>query len=70
MAQCVWNPIAGFLLEPESACQENQVLCLLGDRSSGKSKALEHLLCTSADGDHDFIPMVGWSPAVDIRCLS
>ena len=49
MAQCVWNPIAGFLLEAESACQENQVLCLLGDRSSGKSKALEHLLCTSAD---------------------
>lgn len=40
------------------AKKENQVLCLLGDRSSGKSKALEHLLCflgqTAGDGDEEF----------------
>eukprot|EP00435_Cladocopium_sp_Y103_P029035 s2945_g7.t1 len=35
-----------------------RILCLLGDRSSGKSKALEHLLCflgqTAGDGDEEF----------------
>lgn len=31
--------------------EENQVLFLMGDRCSGKSKALEHLLCIWAVGD-------------------
>jgi len=42
--------------------KESQVLCLLGDRCSGKSKAMEHLLCflgqTAGDGDEEFKQML------------